>query len=173
MKNHPANRKVDPGDIKAFLDMLAASPERIQAAIAGLDDIRLSARSDNRGWSAVGILAHLRSCADVWGDSIRAMLAQDDPCLPEIGPRDWIEQTDYCELEFRPSFQAFCEQRRALLELLAPLPLESWGRSADIGGRRHSVFSQVRRMAKHELEHIRQLDSIRLQFISNEEEIHE
>ena len=54
-----------------------------------------------RGWSATEILAHLRSCADVWGDCIAAILAEDRPTLRAINPTTWIDRTNYRETDVR------------------------------------------------------------------------
>ncbi len=50
-------------------------------------------RDKNRGaafseedWSAKDILAHLRTCADVWGKHIVIMMMQDHPTLRYISP---------------------------------------------------------------------------------------
>ena len=63
--------------------------------------LRLQYRIDKKAWSVNDILAHLRSCADVWGGSIEAMLAQDKPTLPYRHPRQWIKKTNYPNLLFR------------------------------------------------------------------------
>ena len=61
------------------------------------------------------MLAHLRACADVWGDCIVAMITQDTPTLRAVDPRTWIRQTDYLAQDFEPSLHAFATQRTALL----------------------------------------------------------
>ncbi|HSK65499.1 MAG TPA: DinB family protein, partial [Anaerolineales bacterium] len=108
-------------------------------------------------WSVRDILAHLRACSDVWGNSIEAMLADENPVLQDVHPRHWLKQTNYLDLRFRESLQALASQRAKMLSVLRQLSFEEWGRPAMIGGRKHTVFSQVRRMAKHEAEHITQI----------------
>jgi hypothetical protein len=96
----------------------------------------------------------------VWGDSIDAMLAENLPTLPHIHPRKWIKETNYLELAFHESFQAFIKQRQRLLRTLEKLSFEDWSRAATIAGRNHTVFTQARRMAKHEHEHCEQIESL-------------
>lgn len=65
------------------------------------------------------------------------------------------------QLHFRDeSFQAFSLQRDHLVRVLKPLSSESWERSALIFDRRRTVFTQVRRLAKHETEHVEQMEAV-------------
>ncbi len=75
----------------------------------------------------------------------------------DINERKWAKVTRYAELPFAQSFQAYSMQRENLLRVLKALQFESWERSAVIFERKHTVFTQVRRMAKHETEHIKQI----------------
>jgi hypothetical protein len=152
--------KVTEKEIQKALALLAATPVHVAALTQSIDDMRLQTRHDRQSWSANDILAHLRSCADVWGDSIEAMLTENLPTLPDLHPRKWIKETNYLELSFRKSFQAFIEQRERLLITLKRLSYEDWSRAAMIGGRKHTVFTQIRRMAKHEEEHCEQIESL-------------
>jgi len=151
---------VTPTEIKRVLDLLVETPRRIRSASGSLANARLHSHSDEPAWSANDILAHLRSCADVWGKTIHAMLAKDNPTLPYVSPRSWIRKTDYPELAFRASFQAFAQQRDELLNTLKSLGIEEWSRAALIKGREHTVFSQARRMALHETEHCQQIEAL-------------
>jgi hypothetical protein len=115
-------------------------------------------------WTAVDVLAHLRSCADVWGDCMAVIISQDRPTIRAMDPRTWTEKTDYRELEFQPSFQAFTAQRTALLALLRPLGPEDWKREADIRGAGkplvRSVHFYARWLATHERTHVKQIQRL-------------
>jgi hypothetical protein len=149
-----------PDDIDTYLKALARTPRQITSASRGLSQARLHFRSDENPWSANDILAHLRACADVWGKSIQGMLAEDRPTQRHLSPRTWIRKTDYPELAFRDSLQAYVAQRKALLGALKNLSFKDWSRSATIEGRRHTVFTQARRMALHEAVHCEQLEAL-------------
>jgi hypothetical protein len=82
------------------LALLAENPPRIAALTAGLTPAQLRTAPSRDAWSATEVLAHLRACADVWGDCIRTMLAEDKPTLRAVNPRTWIKRTNYPELEF-------------------------------------------------------------------------
>jgi hypothetical protein len=88
------------------------------------------------------------------------MLTENEPTFSDIDEHKWAKVTRYAELPFRESFQAYSLQRENLLRVLKPLPFESWERSAIIFERKHTVFTQVRRLAKHETEHIEQIESL-------------
>jgi hypothetical protein len=147
-------------EVKTYLALLKGTLARFSAAAAGQDEGRLSARPGPEAWSANQILAHLRGCADVWTHSIYAMLIEEVPELPNIAPRAWARRARYASRPFRDSFLAFSLQRQELLAVLRKLPAEEWDRTALIGGRVHSVFSQVRRMALHEEIHCEQLEQV-------------
>ena len=78
-----------PLSIEQVLTMLAAAPPRLAALTADLAPAQLQTRPAAEEWSAPEVLAHLRACADVWGDCIRAMLAgsQSDVCHESVHGR--------------------------------------------------------------------------------------
>lgn len=149
-----------PAEIENYLNLLTELPQRIAKSTKGIDDARLQFKADKKAWAVNDILAHLRSCADVWGDSVEAMLAEDHPKVPYHHPRQWIKKTNYLELSFQESFQAFQAQRNEFLKVLKGLSLADWSRGATIKGREHTVFTQVRRLALHESEHVEQIESL-------------
>jgi len=151
---------ITPAEIEKYLHLLSNTTHRLMKATQGFDDVRLQYKSDEKTWSANEILAHLRSCADVWGDSIEAMLAEDNPILPYRHPRQWIKKTNYPYLLFPESFKAFRMQRKKLLKILKSLSFEDWSRAAMIKHREHTVFSQTRRMALHEDVHCQQIEEL-------------
>ena len=146
------------------LTMLAAAPPRIAALTASRDPAQLRARPAAEEWSANEVLAHLRACADMWGNSIMPMLSKDRPTLRAINPRTWIKQTDYRELTFGPSLDAFAAQRAELLAVLEPLPPGGWTRTATVTGAGsildRTVLAYAQRLARHERPHIKQIERI-------------
>jgi DinB superfamily len=115
-------------------------------------------------WSANNVLAHLRACADVWGNCIMVMIAEDMPTLRAVNPRSWIKKTNYLELEFRPSLHSFTTQRADLLTVLSPLPIDAWERSATVTGAgavlQRTVLSYAQWLARHERPHVKQVERI-------------
>lgn len=147
-------------EIDVIVARLEATPRRISARTSGLGEAQLRFSPDKQTWSIAHIFAHLRSCADVWGLSIERMPAEDHPTLPYHHPHQWLKKTDYPKLEFLGSFQAYAEQRIQLLRVLENLSLDDRSRAAIIKNREHTVFTEARRMAKHEAEHCEQIEQL-------------
>ena len=156
---------VTPADIERILTLLAETPQRIAVLTSGLEPAQLHSSPEQDAWSVHIILAHLRSCADVWGKGILAMIAEDKPTLRYVSPRTWIRKTDYLEQEFHASFQAFAKQRTDLLASLSSLASADWSRAATftgtVKGRDQTVFSYAQRIVDHELQHLEQIESMR------------
>ena len=150
--------------IERVLTLLAETLMRIAALTADLSPEELQMMPTPDEWSANEVLAHLRACADVWGNCIRTILAEDQPTWRAVSPRTWIKQTDYPELEFPPSLRAFTTQRADLLAVLSPLPIDAWERSARVSmvGRvlERTVLSYAERLVVHEKPHIKQIACI-------------
>jgi uncharacterized damage-inducible protein DinB len=144
--------------------MLAVTPPRIAALTAGLVPAQLHAPGSHGEWSANDVLAHMRSCADVWGNCIAMIIAEDMPTIRAINPRTWIKSTDYFEQEFQPSLQAFAAQRTDLLAVLEPLGPEDWSRAATVTGAGkplvRTVLSYAQWLARHERPHVKQIERI-------------
>lgn len=146
------------------LTLLAEASLRIAEVTEGLSPEQLRRRIGQDDWSINDILAHLRSCADMWGDGIARILAADHPTFKAINPRTWIEQTDYPNLEFHPSFEAFAAQRAGLVATLAALPPNDWERLATVTGAgkplERTVRSFAERLVLHERAHIKQIGRV-------------
>ncbi|SRR6266851_7080967 len=97
------------------LTLLQQTPRRFAAVVAGLTPVQLHANPNRDEWSANDVLAHLRACADVWGNCMKAMIVEDAPTQQAVNPLSWIRKTNYLELEFRPSLRSFAMQRADLL----------------------------------------------------------
>ena len=150
--------------IEQVLTLLAETPPRLATLTAGLAPEELQTRPTPDEWSANEVLAHLRACADVWGNCILAMIAQDRPTLRAVNPRIWIKKTDYLELEFRPSLRSFATQRADLLAVLSPLPQIGWERSATVTGAgrvlERTVLFYAQWLARHERPHVKQVEQL-------------
>ena len=153
-----------PLTIDEVLTRLAEQPKEIAALTRGLPRARLH-RAPNRGeWSVNDVLAHLRSCGDMWGTYMARIIAEDRPTIRAMNPRAWIKSTNYPDLEFAPSFGAFAKQRSELLRLLRPLPKAAWSRSAMVTGagrpRERTVLEYAQWLANHERTHVKHIARI-------------
>jgi hypothetical protein len=148
--------------ISEHLQTLEATPKRIAASVAGLDEARLKTSPVQGEWSVVQNLAHLRACAEVWSHTIYAMLTLDDPVLAYIHPHDWVKRLGYNRIPFAESFEIFEVERRSLLRTLHSLKFEQWSIAATFHNRANtlSIFDQTQRMALHEAQHCDQIERI-------------
>jgi hypothetical protein len=143
------------------LGLLGQAAPRIAAATSHLTPDQLRTRPSPDGWSVNDVLAHLRSCADVWGGCMGRIINEDSPRLRAVNPRTWIKQTDYPDLDFLSSFDSFSRQRAELLGTLARLPAAGWAREATVSVAgaplRRSVHSYAQWLATHERAHLKQI----------------
>lgn len=157
--------------VKQILSLLAAGPSRIAEATSGLTETQLHTAPGADEWSANEVLAHLRSCADVWGNCMTTIINRDAQTIRAINPRTWIRSTDYLEQKFRPSLQAFTAQRARLLTVLEPLSTKTWSYSATITGAgkplERTVLFYAQWMATHERPHLKQIQGIAIKLGNN------
>lgn len=143
------------------LELLAATPRRIEALTTGRTAEQLRMPPSPGEWSAIEILAHIRACADVRGGVALRILAEDHPRIRDASPRVDQRGTDYVDLEFAPSLRAFTEQRADLLAVLRPLSPERWSRTATVirNGKplEWSVQWYAEWLGSHERIHIEQI----------------
>ncbi len=148
--------------IEEVLARMAAAPARIAELTTGLTESQLQAAPRRDEWSVNEVLAHLRSCADVWGKYMLTILQQDTPTFRAINPRTWIKSTNYLEQKFKPSLQAFTKQRTELLAVLEPLTPKDWSRTALVTGvgkpLEKTVLSYAQRLVIHEQPHLNQIE---------------
>ena len=141
------------------LTLLAETPSRLAALTAGATPAQLHTPPRPGEWSVNDILAHLRSCSDVWGGCIATLLAEDKPTIRAVNPTTSINSTDYPKQKFQPSLRAFTQQRAELLAMLQPLPPKAWARSATVTGAGRPLERTVRFYAEwlghHEHRHFK------------------
>lgn len=143
------------------LTTLAEAPAYIAGLTLGLAEAQLQAAPVAGEWSANQVLAHLRSCSDVWGNCIMTILNRDYPTLKAMDPRTWTMRTNYPYLDFRLSFAAYSAQRVELLDILRPLDPAAWLRTAIVTGAGkpliRSVHFYAHWLAHHERTHLKQI----------------
>jgi hypothetical protein len=143
---------------------LAENPQHLAALTADLSPTQLHSAMNRGEWSLNAVLAHLRSCADVWGNCIATILDEDKPVLRAVNPRTWIKRTNYLDLKFRHSLRAFTAQRADLLAVLRSLPPQAWSRSATVTGAGKPLERTLRFyaqwLAKHERSHVKHVNRL-------------
>lgn len=143
---------------------LKEQPAAIAALTADLPPARLHRAPSPGAWSVNEVLAHLRSCSDMWGKYIATIIAEDRPTIRAMNPTRWIKSTNYPALDFAPSFRAYAGQRAELLALLGSLPKAAWSRGATVTGagrpRERTVLDYAHWLANHERSHVKHIARI-------------
>jgi hypothetical protein len=149
--------------VQQCLDQLRLTPQRLRELTSGVAPELLRTAPGPDEWSANDVLAHLRACADRWGEAATRILEEDHPQIRGTEPRIWITKTNYLDLdlEFAPSLRAFVRQRKVLLGLLDSVQPEDWQRTGTlVGAGKHvdlTAHTYVERLARHERPHIGQI----------------
>lgn len=153
-----------PLSIENILTLLKKNPGTIAELTAELTAKQLRTAPEEGEWTAIELLAHLRACADVWGSCIATIRAEDHPTIRAINPTTWVKSTNYPDLEFLPSFQAFTTQRADLLARLELFAPDDWLRGATVIGAgkplERTVQFYAQWLAKHERSHLKQFQHI-------------
>jgi hypothetical protein len=149
--------------IEQILTILSEGPTRIAEATAGLTPSQLRTASYPHDWSANDVLAHLRTCGDIWGNGIVAIVTGGTPTLRD-NPRIWGNRFDYLEQQFLPSFDAFTKQRSDLLAVLKSLTPEGWSLSATVmeagAPIEITVLAYADQLARQEQMHVKMITHI-------------
>lgn len=153
-----------PLTVEQVLTQLTEQPKTIAKLTADLSRSGLHDAPKRGEWSINDVLAHLRSCSDMWGKYMATIVAEDRPTIRAMNPRTWIKQTNYLDLEFARSFRAFTKQRAGLVAFLGPLPKAAWSRSATVTGagkpRQRTLLDYAQWLANHERSHVKYIARI-------------
>lgn len=152
-------------DISRVLELLTLAPLRLDTATRGFEATRLNFRLDEEAWSISDILTHLRACSDIWGNSIIAMITQDNPTLRYVSPRSWMRKPKYMKQEFDSALKSFAQERQKLVKVLADLDETGWSRRATFTGvsarqRDQTVLTYSARIVSHEQPHLDQIETL-------------
>ena len=143
----------------ALTKALAAVPKQIAGIVADHDEKRLTWRPDAKTWSVSDVLAHLRSCAEMQGKWIAAMLERDNPTMRAVSPRSKFRK--YVDRDVSVSLKEFTKERAALVKQLRGLDDAGWKRTLTFtGASPRSTVATVTGCAwglvQHELDHLDQ-----------------
>ncbi len=116
-------------------------------------------------WSIGEIVAHLADVELVIGYRIRMMLSANRTPIQAIDQDKWAKSGGYGKRDVRRTIEAFGALRKNNLALLQSIPKKKWsnyGLHAERG--RESIAHTVRLYAGHDLNHLKQVESILRQF---------
>jgi hypothetical protein len=153
------DRLADPAKL---LDALSRTLDRFQAASVKRSPAQLLAAGSSGEWSPNEILWHIRASADVYGEHIERILAEEAPSWRHVSPRARMKKARYDQVPFADSLAAFTQQRAGLVAMLEGLPANAWQRfaivRADKRERRLTLQERVAGMVHHEEIHCREFE---------------
>jgi len=146
-------------DHEALLEKYLQLPNRLEAAIAGLDEAGLDMKSE--GWSIRAYIHHTVEGELMWQLFLRAILGSDGIHIPidwyfDLEQQEWAERWSYGKRATGPTLALFRASTAALVELLRNVPPEAWERAGHItwpGAEKESRIS-VRQIVLMHLRHV-------------------
>jgi hypothetical protein len=137
---------------------LARTPDQIAAALGGRRAADLARRPAPEAWSAAEIVCHLRDIEAVFGERVTAILAGDEPALPEAEPDRWARERQYARQDPAAALADFRRRRGESLATLVALPPPDWQRGGEHPSRgRLTIDMLVAHLAWHDDNHLDQL----------------
>ena len=76
-----------------------------------------------------------------------------------LHPGEWHDLSDFSNMSFTQFYEIKIQKRSKFLSRLVSLHLGEWGRIGVIKGKKHTVYSQARRIALHEFSHLEQIST--------------
>lgn len=144
-----------------LVSALAGFPARLAALVRGRDDRTLRARPAPEAWSALEVLAHLRSSDAILAPRLYQMLVRESPPLPGFDERRWAEVAGYADLPVSLLLESYAARRAELVAMLRRLSAADWQRTGRHEERGEITMVDVARwIADHEAEHLAQLEAL-------------
>lgn len=152
---------METAQIDDLLVRLAGIPARVAAAVAGWGEARWRAPSDEGGWSAAEVFAHMRASDDILAARAPMLLTRDQAPLAAYDERRWVEVAGYAQADFQTSLQAYTLRRAELVRVLRRAEPADWQRVGmhEVRGPL-SLLEVVTHLLAHEEEHCAQLEQL-------------
>jgi len=130
----------------------------LAVAIKGTPDHLLGKRPDDKNWSALEVLCHLRDTEESFMTRFQTIMAMDDPKFPPAEPDRWASERQYLKNDARDAIEAFRIRRDESLKFLRGLRPEQMQRGGIHATRgRMTIVDFVGLMAWHDDNHLDQL----------------
>lgn len=142
--------------------LLAGTPSKLHALMAGLSEEQLRRRPSQGEWSIKEVLCHLRDTTEIHELRMRRVVTEENPLLPAFDQEAYARDRKYQEEQTSTILPSFLEHRRAMVELVRGLPQDAWDRRGiheETGPL--SLRDLVQGAVNHDLEHLAQLRRLR------------
>jgi uncharacterized damage-inducible protein DinB len=141
--------------------ILASTPSRVRALVAGRPRSQLEFKPGPDRWSVVEILAHLADAEIVGAWRIRSVLASNGTALQPYDQDRWAATFRYASSDPSESLEVFSAVRASTLSLLRRVDSslhENHGIHGERG--RETVTHIVRSYAGHDRNHLGQIEKL-------------
>ena len=144
-----------PAEQMARMDRTA---DDLLSAIKGTPDHLLSKRPDDKNWSPIEVLCHLRDTEESFMTRFQIIMVMDEPKFPPAEPDRWASERQYLRNDAREAIAAFRVRRDESLKFLRGLRQEQMARGGLHATRgRMTIADFVGLMAWHDDNHLDQL----------------
>jgi DinB superfamily len=130
---------VSAQELATFIDQIDEAPERMRAAVAGLDDGQLDTPYRPGGWTVRQVAHHVPDSHMNSYVRFRLALTEDDPVIKPYEEGRWAELADARTLPVEPSLVLLESLHARWVPLLRSLSGADWKRSF-----RHPELGPVR-----------------------------
>ncbi len=144
------------------LAVLAATPEALRQAVAGVSPAALDRPEAPGKWSLRQVVQHLADSELVGGFRFRMILTHDRPPIPAYDQDIWIGRLHQHDTDLDVTLAEFTTIRRGNLRLLShatPAERARVGVHSERG--EESLDFLIRMYAGHDLVHLRQMERVR------------
>jgi hypothetical protein len=138
-----------------------AAPRKLASLIRRKTRKQLARRPAPGKWSVAEIMAHLADVEVVVSWRLRQILAGSGVSLQAFDQDVWASTFDYARRDVKQSLETYRVLREGNLTLLKKMPKQLWdnyGVHQERGN--ESIAHIVRMMAGHDVNHLRQVESI-------------
>jgi hypothetical protein len=154
-------RLISYTESKDAMEVLRTTAGRLRELMTGRWDQTLRQRPSAERWSAAEIVTHLADSEIVGAWRFRTVLAWNAAPLQPYDQNTWASLFRYAEADPWESLEMFDALRRTTVSLLArvdPALFDNYGVHAERG--RESVHHLIRLYAGHDINHLRQVESL-------------
>jgi hypothetical protein len=137
------------------------TPKRLAQLVHGVPKRTLMRRPRKDKWSVGEVLAHLAETELLFGFRLRMVLSKNGTPIQAMDQEAWARVSKYRTADPDRSLEMFTVLRENNLVLLVSLPRRMWshyGLHEERG--RETVRRMAQMMAGHDLNHLRQVESI-------------
>lgn len=144
-----------------LIDLIAALPDQIEAAVAALPPHKKNARSGDEGWTVAQVLHHLADAQMIAFLRCKWIVVEDNPLIKTFEQEPWAATADAQDVDGAASLAILRGVHTRWAALLRSLPPEAFLRTAQ-----HPQYGEitlefvVKYFADHGAVHVQQIRDI-------------